>query len=894
MPVAFVSLQEREAIKSYSEARLQEVINQQSARLQSERYRTARGNVKSAISREVQNITSAYKAELQRRAVEQRIRSGAVSQEAGEKFLRTQQANLQQQARPISSRIAESNQRRAFQPQGRLYPTPVREQVLRGEPIPSTLKGSITAPPSNLVERRVIKAGEPTRSTTLTREQFEREQQASLPLQTGRIESKGVNILSGGNQAFFVAELESKKTPVGSSIVVETQADLLGTKKKGRESEVLSFVKGIPKFEREKITPKLRTFFEITPEQLKADKERAKTQPKSEVSIVAGKIGDVTGRITGRELKPEVKSFFATAPEKGEQTYIGVAEFLSRPITKVAPTIILGAVLPIAEAGILKGVTKVPFLFEAITTPQGQFVYQTGKVSLGLLYAKAQAVRIATSEQPFQTFGTVLGETASLSTGAKGGSAIVESGFVRRSFFGSPSRSIEERYLIKGITEEGLKTARETRPKNIKVAPEIDKLTATELQKELLAGSELVSKQRLKYKPEINPLTVEELFKVETIGTRSRAKKALQIFETEDITLKGSITTQLSGGRNAGDVDFATGNIKGVKAKLGKKGILKAFDIKPESALLETSTAQIEPLRTTTLPSGKKIKLTGQIEQYSRKLEGSIRYATGQEGGERRGKDIADVFSLGKKIREETTGKKPLTARILGISSEVEIQSKFGMRRSERRLVEKMESNVEKEFRRKPTTQKPTSPRTQRASKPSNFVSFGKNVKPSIISFPSSSKNKSSSNPLSYRPSSPSSKPSRSPSPSSSPSVSISPSISPSPSYTPSSKPSSKSRSPSPSSSISPSTSPSFSYSATNTYRNTYAKPPPLRFGGGGDYGSKGLNIKLKNRYAPSLYGSTFRIKAKRTKGTFTGLEIRGIQKTKQLKGGFLNERFSL
>jgi len=57
----------------------------------------------------------------------------------------------------------------------------------------------------------------------------------------------------------------------------------------------------------------------------------------------------------------------------------------------------------------------------------------------------------------------------------------------------------------------------------------------------------------------------------------------------------------------------------------------------------------------------------------------------------------------------------------------------------------------------------------------------------------------------------------------------------------------------------------------------TFVKVPKIPLFGGGYGGGFGKSKKLKKRYAPSLFGSTFAVKEGKEKGLYSGFEIRGL-----------------
>jgi len=835
MVIAFVSLQERQRIQGVSEAEIQGVINTQLARLNSEQYRTAQGRTKSAISQEVQNITSVYRAELQRRQVQQQVESGRISQEAGQRFLAAQASNLQQSSRSNVSKLAESRVREAragsFVEQRQLERA--KAQIFQQAEI-------------SLQTERL--AGEFERKRVLAQQEGLTRGQATTTVQTKQALPEPQRPASISGALIQPTGFQPKPKEFGGQIKE-------AFKPVSNVSQIKRAYQKIVEFEATKITPKLERFFEITPEQLEAEREREKTAPPSQFAQLFSKI-------TGKPIKREKGAF----EREFEEGFVKLAKFESRPITKVAPFVALGGAFKTVEFGLAAGAIKVKPVFEFITSPVGQKTLKFGKGALIGTVAVVEGVRVV--KDPSEV-GVALAELASFGVGARGVGGVQELPIVRESRIGSPFRRIQEVAGIKSITETT--KAEAIRTSETPVSKEVREKGVVELQKELREASDIAQQIRGKFKPTIEKLTPE--FLVSNLRrpiSLPQAKRVVGLFEkfpSGSVFLKGSIVQPLQGIRKpsgVGDIDVAVReSVKSafeIEALKVTKKTGVSFDIRTFEEGRQTATAQIEPLRETFLSSGKKIKLTGIVEQQERKIEGAIRFLTGAEGGGTRAKDVPEFSQIREGI--ERVRKKPVFGfEEKPIVSVRQADFKFLEAKSSRLLsksvVEKRVKSSFEDLRK-------------------SVISRGKIPKASVLSKRFLGSVRPSSLPASR---------SIFPSISSKPSVSYPPSISSPPSI-PSSKPPSKPRSipsskPPISSSFFRSGSRSFSgIDSSDFFRTTppaFAPKIPIGLSEFG-FGRSQRKRKLPSKYTPSLIGITRNIKFRgKLPKQLTGLEIRGL-----------------
>lgn len=667
-------------------------------------------------------------------------------------------------------------------------------------------------------------------------------------------------------------------------------------------------------FESKVLSPKIKQFFETTPEQIKAEKIREETAPKSQLLkayeyVFPSKESTALNLVYGKPkmgTKPPVFSDTAgkTYTETMEQIYYGaVNEYLAKPITKVAPDVLLGAGFVGAETVALKGVTKIKPLFEAITTPTGQYIYKGGKWVLVGGWLASEGAQVVASPNRAYTFGEKLFEVPIVLVGARGGTAIIESQPVRRGIWGSPIREVEELAGIKRITRESVEEA--FRTNETPVSKELREKTVVQIRQELREASDVVRKLRGKYTPEVEKITPTLL--KERLGiSMSKARRVVGLLEQYSPVLKGSFTAgiQLAGVRGSAgekvvrDIDVNLAEDEAFEQATIKKGVKNIFDIHKIEQLPESATAQLEPLREAELPSGKRIKVTGAVEQLSRKVEGSIRFFNVEPKGATRAKDFPDVLKMKVAIEKgerklfgfekDVVVKKPSFEPVVVTPSRIRSladtarwgTAKTAIKEGERlgRELELKKGDIieaEKARMRWAEQEKfgfdwkvPKEKGRTRSQIPTR-----KPTLPSIIKISSGGVSKSFkysggsvSKPSSYQPSSGSYQPSKPPSPSVS-------------------QPSSKSYSFKSSSYGMSSRYPSGSYSYSYNYENIVTVPKNLRFGGGGTGRGWGKSKKLGKRFAPSLYGSTFAVVQKKgRKGLFSGFEVRGLTEKQAAK----------
>ena len=120
--------------ENLSNEQLEQERQKQLARLQTPEYAAARGNVKSAIAGEVQKYVRYIHLEQQSRAVQQQVESGRITQEQASHFLNVSAGNVQEQSRPISSRLNQAQVQAAVQPLPGSNQQSVRSQVLGQRP----------------------------------------------------------------------------------------------------------------------------------------------------------------------------------------------------------------------------------------------------------------------------------------------------------------------------------------------------------------------------------------------------------------------------------------------------------------------------------------------------------------------------------------------------------------------------------------------------------------------------------------------------------------------------------------------------------------------------------------------------------------------------------------
>ena len=611
-------------------------------------------------------------------------------------------------------------------------------------------------------------------------------------------------------------------------------------------------------FEKRVLTPAIETFFEVNPQQ-RAEAERIRQELKQRIE--AGESVEVQ--------RSQIAKFFGVGEQRGltvkelksekrfEDVFAGGVSVLSRPLTEVAPFLATGGGFVAAEQLVLKGITKVPSLLEFATSPAGKVTGRLIKGGLITAFVAGETAKVVTSEEPFVELGKSIVQTPVLFAGARTGGEVFELPVVRESGFGSPSRRIEEVRGIKSITQESLEEA--FRTAKTPVSPEVRRTTVVQLQTELREASDVVAKLRGRFKLAEREITPEFL-RQNIKGGISKVKavqtvRTLQKFAPE-LFLKGSITQRT---REFGDIDVAVNErLKGVfESAVKKAGV--GFDVKTLVEGRQTATAQIEPLQAVGFRVGKKVvpsRETGVIEQLSRKVEGSIRFATGQEGGETRAKDILDVFGLRKSIEQQR--RLPVSA----FERLPETQRIMTFERTIRRPVVSERSLQPSRMATRSELSRGQTPRSIERSLRSVLRSSKPSVSPSRSFVPSPSISPSISKSVS---------PSPSPSPSPSVSPSISPSLSPSVSR-------SFSRSFSPSPSISP--------SIVRPPKFTGFKTPSL-------VGEPIFNLenlgKVETKFKPSLFGITLgkRIKVPPVGRTFGGFEVRGVPTGQKLGGLF-------
>ena len=617
--------------------------------------------------------------------------------------------------------------------------------------------------------------------------------------------------------------------------------------------------------------------------------------------------------------------------EGEEKLKVGfVKDFLAKPVTEVAPALLLGGMFSVGENAAFQILTDAKFakpLFEALTTPTGHKVVSLAKGALVTTWVGSEALNVAMSEDPYRTAGGSIGSMGTTIVGAYGGSKLMDLQAIRRSFWGSPIRRYEEVSGIKAITPESKLKAFETaRIEGRLLTPE-EKIklgsekSVEQIQKELREASDIVAEMRNKFLPENKPITVEELMKVESIKTRAKAKRVMKVLEQSNIIYGGGVSGALYGvekgeGVSTSDIDPYALNSKAFARTVKKGKVEGVFDPHPVSAMGETGTAQLEGFRTNVLkPSGKKVLQTGFMEQWSRKIEGGIRFFNAlEEGAVGRGKDLPYVAKMKERYlfgEELPASMKPKVEKP-SFKAVVVTPAKIGKLadtarwgtakdavKEGERLAEELKLNrakmvSEEQARMRWAEQekirwdwKPPAEKGKGKGKPIEWKGAketypsakGKGV--TVISKPRVSV-------LSGKPSGkPYSVPSITPSPSivSSPSDSIVPS------------PSSGGGSSGGSGGGSSGKGSSYSYkssryssgygssysggSSYSSYSSSVTMPPDvpsLSFGGGGGGKGWGKAKKLKKRYAPSLYGSTFAVVQKKSrKSLFSGFEVRGL-----------------
>lgn len=582
----------------------------------------------------------------------------------------------------------------------------------------------------------------------------------------------------------------------------------------------------------------------------------------------------------------------------------GTVDVLTRP-RKIAKFAAIGATFVALEEGLAFGITKYTPALEFFTSPAGQFIRKGTKLGLGALFVGAEGYRVFTSPRPLRTLGQAQVETVALFGGGGLAGEGFETATVRESFFGSPARRVAEVEAIKGITGDTLAEA--IRTSKTPVSAEVKGKTAIQLRTELRQASDVVAELRGKFRPEVQELTPEFLRKnLETKPSLKEAKKIILTLKqyAPDLFLKGSITQPLQGipkEGGAGDIDLAIKErLKDAFEISAKKTKGVGFDIKEFGEARQTATAQIEPLRKVRLKIGGRVigetRATGIIEQLSRKVEGSIRFATLQEGGQTRVKDIGDVLGLQKgiaKARQKPVfafeklpeGKRVEVVKPFRISAEDRVKDIFNRQKEINKLVgkragadpEALRRDLERSFRgeKRPRVrtfeeQPSRIPSARVISRGKTPKSFKRNLKTVSKSF-----SRSFSKSFSY---SPNRSLSKSVSPSPSPSL-----PSPSPSFPPPSKPSSsitsKSISQSFSKSFSGSSSSSFSYNYLFERPSSSVGKPKIPLGlSEFGFGRPQRKLKFKAKYSPSLLGITRGIKLRgKLPKQISGFEVRGV-----------------
>jgi len=617
--------------------------------------------------------------------------------------------------------------------------------------------------------------------------------------------------------------------------------------------------------------------------------------------------------------------------EGEEKLKVGfVKDFLAKPVTEVAPALLLGGMFSVGENAAFQILTDAKFakpLFEALTTPTGHKVVSLAKGALVTTWVGSEALNVAMSEDPYRTAGGSIGSMGTTILGAYGGSKFMDLQAIRRSFWGSSIRRYEEVSGIKAITPESKLKAFETaRIEGRLLTPE-EKIklgsekSVEQIQKELREASDIVAEMRNKFLPENKPITVEELMKVESIKTRAKAKRVMKVLEQSEVIYGGGISGALYGvekgeGVSTSDIDPYALNSKAFARTVKKGKVEGVFDPHPVSAMGETGTAQLEGFRTNVLkPSGKKVLQTGFMEQWSRKIEGGIRFFNAlEEGAVGRGKDLPYVAKMKERYlfgEELPASMKPklekpsfkavvvTPAKIGKLADTARWGTAKDAVKEGERLAEELKLNrakmvSEEQARMRWAEQekirwdwKPPAEKGKGKGKPIEWKGAketypsakGKGV--TVISKPRVSvlSGKPSGKPYSY------------------PSIPPSPSIvsGPSDSIVPS--PSSGGGSSGGSGGGSSGKGSSYSYkssryssgygssysggSSYSSYSSSVTMPPDvpsLSFGGGGGGKGWGKAKKLKKRYAPSLYGSTFAVVQKKSrKSLFSGFEVRGL-----------------
>jgi hypothetical protein len=577
-------------------------------------------------------------------------------------------------------------------------------------------------------------------------------------------------------------------------------------------------------FESKYITPKIQEFFGTTAAQREAEPGLEALKPKSQLmqayDYFFGKQGSFALNLAYGKPKLGTKppAFSATAGKTFSETmkqgyYGGVNEFISKPITKVVPSILIGAGFgagfTAVENVVLRGMVASKPLLEAVTSPLGQLAYKGVQYGLVGTYVGAEALQVAKSPTPAYTGGGKLFEVPTVFAGARlgvlGTRMVTESEFVRRSFWGSPERRVAEVAGIKKITSESMSKAFETSETPYRA--ELKSMSAEQVKTELREASDVVWNLRGKYKPEVETITPTLI--QERLGiSAKKARNAYELLETYTPALKGSFVSglQLEGVRGSRDIDPNLKDVAGFEKAAKRKGVSDIFDVHEMKEFAKANTAQLEPVRKAPLLSGKELKITGPIEQLSRKVEGSIKFFNVEPKGASRAKDFPDVLQMRKSIEKgERILPKPKEAELFRAKDLLK-PSKATMRVS-----------VKSEILGRPSAKSIT---------PSRLPSFG-------LGLPSTYKTPSRTGyPSSFRNSPSSMVPSRSSK--GSPSISV-PSVS---------KPPSSSYKPSPSlmRSYQPPSRPYYSPGgsrSTSYYYNEISKPPSwpkgLGAGGGGE-----------------------------------------------------------